>query len=433
MKIRIAALVVLGVLVVTSAVGAIMVGSTPLSAGPVPTLPLTTPFTQEQTQPPTQPSTQPQTQPSADTPNHLHFLAAGDNLVYPYVRRYANILAGGNGVSSQYKTHGFDYAPMYQAIRPYLDKADLAFYNQESLVWDDRADASMRATLGDQMVEMGFNVVNIANNDMLSSGEQGLLDSIAYWQTKKNVALLGANVGADTADHVTVIEKNNIKIAFLSYTDGEVTDEEGNKVLQLPEGSTLRLPLIDPERMTADVAAARELADLVFVYCHWGQVNQSDRNSRQSQIAQHLVDLNVDVILGSHPNVIQEMKWKSRPDGGRTLIVYSMGNLLSAQPMNNNLLGGLVTMDIDKDPDRGVCTISNVQFVPVFTHYDENYKQICLYLLDAYDQAKLDTHGSSILVGKGRYEYFIRSLQKYIGSGFLDKYYTDYAFTDPIT
>ena len=432
MKLRIIALVLLGLCLIGTTAGAVLVGSGPVKPAPAP------PATEEQppaiqttTADPVVTQTVPtkETQGYVPTPNHVRFLAAGDNLVYNYIYRNANILAGGSGDPTQFKAYGFEYAPMYENLRSLIANTDLAFYNQESLVTDDRESGGKTASLGDGMLELGFNVVNIANNDMLASGEEGLLKSIEYWKEKENVALLGANVTEDTKNQITVIEKNNIKIAFLAYADGAVEKADGTvKTLELPEGSSLTLPLIDEERMTADVTAAKEQADLVFVYLHWGLEGQSDRTSEQSNVAQHLVDLNVDVILGSHPNVIQEMKWKRRADGGQTLICYSLGNLISAQPYNSNLLGGLVAFDIDKKED-GSCKISAVEFIPTFTHYDENYKQIKVHLLKDYSQVQLDAHGSSILKGKGKYDNFVRTVLKYVPASFLDPFYKDYVFT----
>ena len=430
MKIRIAALIFLCIALMATTFGAVAVG-----IQQAPSVPNTNPQTQEKPEPP-QTDTVPQTStsepPTVETTpvtdeyvpkeNHISFAVAGDNLVYNQIRRYANILAGGSGDQTQYKTYGFSYSAMYDAIKPILKKTDLAFYNQDSLVYDDAASNSMTASLADDMTKMGFNIVNIANNAMLEKGEDGLLKSIDFWKKNSSVALLGANLTEDTADNITVIEKNNISIAFLSYTYGVdgLVDENQNLT------SKLVYPLIDKERIDRDVTAAKQMADLVFVYLHWGTVGDFNRNADQSQTAQLLVDLNVDAIFGSHPNVIQEMKWKQRPDGGKTLICYSLGNLLSAMPYANNLLGGLVTFDIDKN-ESGKCTISNVLFNPLFTHYDENYKSISIRLLKDYTQADLDTHGSSILKGKSDYNKLVEKLKSYIPKSFLDEYFASYS------
>lgn len=421
MKLRITALVLLCVALLGTTMGAIIVGHSDRIIAPD-----TQHETAPQTLPPvitgdifdTQPATAPVTTEPDATPGHVSVFAAGDNIVLDRIRRNANLLAGGNGDPSQYSKTGFAYTPMYDALRPLIEKSDIAFMNQDSLVWDDPEQNGMTSLLGDQMLSLGFNVISVANNSMLSAGEAGLMKSVDYW-SKKDAAVLGINVLPENADQITVVEKNGVKIAFLAYTYGV----DG----ALGEGSELILPLIDKERMTRDVTAAKGASDVIVVYLHWGDVNSTDRSAYQSEIAQHLVDLNVDVILGSHPNVIQEMKWKSRPDGGRTLICYSLGNLISAMDLNKNLLGGAVTFDIDKD-ENGVCAVSNVKFIPIFTHYDRHYEQISVRLLSDYDQAQLDVHGSSINKGAGSYDFFIRLIKQYVPSEFLEDYYNNYVF-----
>lgn len=430
MKIRIAALVFLCVALMATTFGAVAVGirQNPVTPSTSPQTGVTKEpvTTGENTEPLTTENNTVETAPVTDEyvprENHVSFAVAGDNLVLNQVRRYANILAGGSGDPTQYNAYGFSYSAMYDSIKPILKKTDLAFYNQDSIVFDDTASNSMTTSLGEDMTELGFNIVNIANNAMLEKGEEGLLSSIDYWK-KKPVALLGGNLTADTASSVTVIEKNNITIAFLSYTygvDDLPTDENG------AVKSDLVYPIIDKDRISREVTAAKDMADMVFVYLHWGAVGDFNRNADQSEVAQLLVDLKVDAIFGSHPNVIQEMKWKQRPDGGKTLICYSLGNLLSAMPYANNLLGGLVTFDIDKD-ENGKCTISNVLFNPLFTHYDENYKSISIRLLKDYTQADLDTHGSSILKGKSDYGKLVEKLKTYIPKSFLDEYFASYS------
>ena len=417
MKIRIAALVLLGIALIGATLGAVIVGNSASVTAPDPVSP-TIPFSEDVVK---TTCGEDSADPSAErtqTQGHVSVLAAGDNLVLDRIRRDANIIAGGTGDPSQFSKTGFAYAPMYEALRPLLNASDVAVLNQDSLVWDDTASGGMRSLLGDQLVGLGFNVVSIANNSMLSEGEQALLDSVSYWR-RRNVALLGGNLLPDEKDSIVVVEKNGVRIAFLSYTYG--VDGE------LSENSQITLPLIDKEKMTRDVIAAKEQTDLVVAYLHWGEVNQTDRGSSQSEIAQHLVDLGVDVIIGSHPNVIQEMKWKTRADGSETLICYSLGNLISAMEYNKNLLGGVVTFDVDKDAE-GRCTVSNVKFVPVFTHYDRHFEQISVRLLDTYDQSQLDDHGSSILKGAGSYDYFIQLIRQYIPSEFLDQFYVNYVF-----
>ena len=121
-----------------------------------------------------------------------------------------------------------------------------------------------------------------------------------------------------------VVERDGITFALLDYTYGVNWPDD----MELPEHS---INFIDKDRIAADVARAKQQADVVLVAMHWGTELLMEADDEQKQLAQFLADQDVDVVLGSHPHVIGPVEWVSNSNGKghKTLVAYSLGNFLS--------------------------------------------------------------------------------------------------------
>jgi len=379
--------------------------SSPNSGVPstVPNTPATSlpPATGTEQNPSTIPSTLPVTPPKTETPDTevtyktVSFFAMGDNMVHDNVMRDASIKAG--GTADDY-SKGFDFSHMYQYIAPYVRSADLAFVNQETLIAADETkkpkgypDFNSPRAMGDQLCDLGFDIINLAHNHMLDMKTQGLINSLNYWKTKNGITTVGGYESKDAFDKITVIEKNGIKIALLSYTtfvNFEYTNSD----------TGVYIPYAEKDVILAQVARAKEIADCVIVSMHWGTENDYNENASQKNLAQALVDAGVDAIIGHHPHMLQTVKIKDRPDGGQTLICYSLGNSVSTMLYIKYMVGACVSFDITKDGDKPV-ELKNIKVIPTFNYYDKDYRNIKLYLLKDVTQDILDTHGSGINYG----------------------------------
>ena len=318
----------------------------------------------------------------------LSFLAAGDNIIHESVFRDAARRAAPG--------QRFNFLPMYEGIAHLIAAADIAFVNQESPIAASRQfygfpNFNSPREAGDTLVELGFNIINFANNHMLDMREVGFVESIEYWRTQP-VTLLGVYT-YDSFDDVTVIEREGISIAFLTYTFGL-------NGMSLSPGSNFRIPLINDEDITRRVAIAKERADLVFVSMHWGNEHGHYQtniiSNEQRRLAQLMVDAGVDVIIGHHPHVLQDLRWVNRPDGGRTLIKYSLGNLISTMHPHRCMVGGLLTFDIVRENADEQPTIENVRLIPIMTHYSMQRDALQVYLLEDYTDELVAAHGSQL-------------------------------------
>ncbi len=358
--------------------------------------------------------------------DRISFLAAGDNLIHSALICCASMNAGGENTI---KTDGpFDFTPFYTNIAEAVASADLAFINQETPLAGDqypykgypRFNGPYAA--GEALVSTGFDIVNIATNHMVDVGEGGLEASIAFWENQP-VTLIGGYRNQEDFNNIRIVEKNGITIAFLSYATFI------NRATKLPDGSEYVIPYPKEETVERQTALAKELADVVIVSIHWGkeyagegfvETNLFTPNSTQKRIANLLVSCNVDVILGHHPHVLEAIEERERPDGGKTLLFYSLGNLISAMEYSRNMVGGLFTFDIVRNDDK--ISIENVLLTPTISHYEQSNRNIKLYYLEDYSDELLSRHGAKDSSERTISE-FIKIVTDNIDQKYLPAYY----------
>ena len=363
------------------------------------------PVVEVQTEP--TPSPTPTIRP-ADT---VSFVAAGDNLIHASIYLQAARRSTDGG-------YDFDYA--YANTEDYFDDFDVAFINQETLVNDAYAPShypqfSTPLALGEKVLEMGFDVVATSNNHSYDKGVKGIKSSLEYWNSKP-VVNVGFYTGNDEID-IKYLTKNNITMAFMAYTYGT------NGISIYDDTSPYIINCEDFEKIDRHVAIAKENADVVIVSCHWGIEDTNNLNSYQEYVANHLNEIGVDIIIGTHPHVIQTVEWRTHPENGnKTLICYSLGNFISGQSKANNMLGGLFQFELVKTYDEEenfTLSIENPYFVPTITHYDTNYTNIRNYLLADYTPDMAATHGVKEHDGKFSYDYIENIVYSVIPEEFL--------------
>ncbi|MBQ7953652.1 MAG: CapA family protein, partial [Clostridia bacterium] len=208
--------------------------------------------------------------------------------------------------------------------------------------------------LGYDVVEMGFDVVNIATNHMLDIGANGLLKTIDFWKNM-DCFMIGGYENEEDFNTVRIYEKDGIKIAFLSFTYAT------NGILK-PASSKLVIPYIDDEDMVSQIESAKQQADLIFVSMHWGSEGAFKPSDEQKRVAQLIADSGADAIIGHHPHVIQPVDWLTGKDGNKTLCVYSLGNFVAEQAYDYNMVGGIIEFDIVSE--NGETYIENPVFTP---------------------------------------------------------------------
>ncbi len=353
------------------------------ATGPIDTTPPPTSETDtglQDTSPVTDP---PETTPPPPDVRTLSFIAAGDNLTY-----YGNVRDAKSCAINGGRTYNF--APAYKNVAERIASTDISFINQETLMCGEGYAFSYYPyfnspqDLGYDLVDVGFDVINIANNHMLDKGADGLAATIDFWNSIEGITLLGGYKDAADYANIRVVEKNGIRVAFLSYTFF-------TNYLSLPATSSLIVPSPDEETVRFQVAEAKNLADFVIVSAHWGDENTFTPNAEQRKYATLFAEVGVDAVIGHHPHVIQPVEWISRPDGGRMLCVYSLGNFVAEMDYDFHMLGGMIAFDMVLTD--GVPTLANVEFIPTVYYYDANFYKNQVYYYTDFTEALAQTHG----------------------------------------
>ena len=131
------------------------------------------------------------------------------------------------------------------------------------------------------------------------------------------------------------------------------------------------------------VRLARQQADFVVVGVHWGVENSHAVVDSQRTLAQNLADWGADVIVGTHPHVLQDAQWLTAADGRRSFVAFSLGNFLSTQSHPDQLVGAILTLQLQKttQPNGSVqCEVLAPQLHPTVTHYDAGKTNVRTYL-----------------------------------------------------
>ena len=288
----------------------------------------------------------------------------GDALIHDCV--YTDAKRQGNGT--------YDFKPMIENIKAISSKYDLAYYNQETILGGTAMGLSHYPRfnspheVGDAFLDAGFNLVSLATNHTMDRGETGVINSVNYWKSKKDKAVYsGQWISHDERAYETsqIYEKNGIKYAFFSYT----TWTNG---LSTPKGKEYLNNVYSDELAYADISKVRDLVDVVIVAMHWGTEYSHGVSAEQTKIANYLSSIGTDIIIGAHPHVVEPVEYINH---GKTFVIYSLGNVISAQIGNERLTGLMMEITIKKHVDENdnvTITLENPRAELIYTKYYTN-------------------------------------------------------------
>lgn len=323
----------------------------------------------------------------------VSFMGVGDNLIHTGIFEEAQLEDG-----------TFDFKPMFENVSADIEAADLAFINQETLLGGDEFGFSgypafnTPSDMAENLNELGFDLVNGASNHSLDKGKKGVMNTLEIWDEQENMVFTGVFDSQEERDSIPVIERDGVTFSFLAYTYGTNGIE--------PDVA-YRLNYFEEALITQDIERAKEVSDFVIVSAHWGEEHMLEPNEFQKEYAQLFTDLGVDVVIGTHPHVIQPVEWMEGENGNQTLIVYSLGNFLSAMSTGteNNMLGGMISFDFVLTEEEK--TIENVKWDGVVMHYKgtntdsgDSRRDFKIYQLDEYTKELANQHTLNSSQGK---------------------------------
>lgn len=285
---------------------------------------------------------------------------------------------------------GYDFSALFGEVKEKTAAADLALVNQEVIIGGEELGVSgypcfnAPYELGDALAEAGFDVVLHATNHALDKGKKGLVNCLSFWQEKHpEMEVLGIHDSQASQDEVYVYEQEGIRLAVLNYT-------YGTNGISLPEDMPYGVDLLDRERVAADLRKARELADFVIVCPHWGTEYVLEAGADQKDWAAFMADNGADLILGTHPHVIEPMEWTGGSEGEGALVYYSLGNFVNwtsgtGDGVANRMVGGMACLTIGLD-DTGTAVVTSYGVEPLVCHVEQGFGGVRVYPLDSYTE-----------------------------------------------
>ncbi len=301
--------------------------------------------------------TAPTLQPAPNQAVRITVAAAGDLLMHNTV------------VNSAYDsaTRHYDFSPEFAAIAPYLSSPDYTIANLEtrlagpSFGYAGYPRFNSPAELAQAVREAGVDLLSTANNHSLDMGWPGIVNTLNNLDAAGMAHIGTYRTPAEKASPL-IVDVRGIKLAWLNYT-------ATTNGLSLPPGKGFALNLLSPEAVAAEAREARRGgADLVLAMIHFGNEYQRYPDANQRQIASQLAASGVDVIINSHPHVVQPIEVLSvQRDDGRThncIVAYSLGNLIADQRWRYSDSGIILYLDIVKD--QAGTRVQGASYLPVY-------------------------------------------------------------------
>ena len=296
--------------------------------------------------------------------------------------------------------NGYNFKKYLTYIKNYVGNFDLAYYNQETILGGTSIGLSTYPAfnspqeVGDAMIDAGFNLVSLATNHTLDRGISATKKSRDYWNKQENIVAVGSYNSWDEKKKIEtrVLESNGITYALLNYT-------YGTNGIPVPSGKGYVVNLWEnnsdtyKKQVESDIKYLRDKVDILMVAMHWGVEYTHTPTEIEKRTAKYLSSLGVDIIIGTHPHVIQPVEYV-----GDTLVFYSLGNFISAQTSDSCInykcfVGLMSSLTITKtiSSDEVKIEISNINNDLVYTYHNNykdymvipfSYKDISKYLKD---------------------------------------------------
>lgn len=301
----------------------------------------------------------------------------GDIMVHDYQYNEAYDLA----------TETYDFMHNFQDVKKYFAGNDLVIGNLElTFGGPDRPYSSFPCfntpdSFLDAVQDAGFNLLTTANNHCMDTGQAGLIRTLDKLD-EAGIQHFGTYRSQEERDTIFYKDVNGIRFAFLSYT-------YGTNGIPVPEDYLVNL--MDSDTMVSDIRKARKNADVVVVMPHMGNEYETYPRDIFVEWADLMFDSGADIILASHPHVLQKMEYRTLDHGDGAhdgFIIYSLGNFISSQttpPRNASIVLHLTVEQIADEPP----SVKEVSFVPIWTQFRNAQNEDEFVVRSVYERLSL--------------------------------------------
>ena len=286
----------------------------------------------------------------------------------------------------------YNFDAIFANTKEEITAADIALVNQEVIIGGEELGVSgypcfnAPYAAGDALINAGFDVICHATNHALDQGKKGLKNCLNFWKnTYPETIVLGINQTQEEQDNIYIYEQDGIKIAILNYT-------YGTNGIALPSEMPYAVNLLEEEKVLSDIQKAEEQADFTIVCPHWGTEYQLEPSGEQRRWTKLFLENGVDLVLGTHPHVIEPVEYLvDKASGNEMLVYYSLGNFVnwtasSGEGIANRMVGGMAEVTIGQNA-QGDGYIIDYGVTAVVCHLKEGTNGVTVYPLSEYPEA----------------------------------------------
>lgn len=283
----------------------------------------------------------------------------------------------------------YSYDAIFANTVSAIQAADLAIVNQEVIIAGENYGVSGYPAfnapfeLGHDLIEAGFDVICHGTNHALDQGKKGLKSCLSFWEENyPDVPVLGIHGSQEDQEEIYVYEQDGVKIAVLNFT-------YGTNGIPLPSDMPYAVDMLEEEKVVAALAKAEELADFTVVCPHWGNEYELGVVNSQKKWTDIFFENGVDLVIGTHPHVIEPIEMIVDEETGQSMLVYySIGNFVnwtssSGDGIANRMVGGMAQVTIRLN-EQGEPFIMEYGVEPVVCHLNEGTNGVSVYFLDDY-------------------------------------------------
>lgn len=302
----------------------------------------------------------------------ITFVVFGDLLAHEPIYRYG-------------MQHGGSFDYLFENVQELIDDSDVAVINQETPLVGELSMVSdyprfgTPVNVGQAVVDAGFDVVTCATNHALDRGAEGVTFTKHFFDSN-HVTCLGIQAADEKEEQpYAVIQRNGVRFALFNFTYGtngiRIPEENPDMVHLFPEEEA------QAEKLQDYIVQAKSEADLVIVFAHWGTEDAQEPDDFQQRWTQVFLESGVDVVVGTHPHVLQPCELLTADNGHQMLVYYSIGNFISAQPEKRCVKGGVAEFTVSLTPQG--YQVTSYGLTPLAIEWSQGGKYVTTTLNDS--------------------------------------------------
>lgn len=311
-------------------------------------------------------------------------------------------------------TDTYDFSYVFEDIKYYTEAADITVGSLETCFAGKERGYSNYPTfnspdnLAYAVKDIGVDVLSTAGNHCLDMGFSGLSRTIDVLDDA-GLSHLGTYITQEDRDAVLFKDVKGVKIAFINYT-------YGTNGIPIPSGKPFSVNLIDRDLIKKDIESAKSQdADVIVACMHWGTEYRTTANPEQEELADFLFKNGVDIILGNHPHVLEQMEKKNvtLADGTtkECFVIYACGNFICDQNAENTRNSIILNLAITKHKDKKI-TIDTANYIPIYMYKNPSLSIKKMKVLDIEKTIANYENGTDTSIGQSNYSFLKKQLEK---------------------